>query len=320
MAVRQLSSIYNNIKVALEKREEDLGELREKDPERHKDELKKIVFALRNLEKEGASGNYSEKMFFVITEDGLCWLRSKIADQGRTFSEEMRSKGHNSIEFKWKPDEKLPTDPMSAEVSQMFLAMEILGKLKERKATAIYSLEMIEEDRGDAALSMNPGIWMGSRELMVGLSERLNKTAEPTQQTSTTPGRTTGQTKTTHPNKSQEKLGTQAKAEFSELDIVSRFNALKFLQNTLTLYMKCRETYIDNMLVQVVQRNLLRNFEDLFTHEWIDDEAKFNGIIEDPDRSGRLEKQNKLKEEIDILSWSLKELEPMIGKLSSPSE
>lgn len=69
----------------------------------------------------------------------------------------------------------------------------------------------------------------------------------------------------------------------------------------------------------MVQRNLLRNFEDLFTHEWIDDKAKFKGIVEDPDRSGRLERQTKLKGEVDILSWSLRELEPMIGKLSSLS-
>jgi hypothetical protein len=69
----------------------------------------------------------------------------------------------------------------------------------------------------------------------------------------------------------------------------------------------------------VVQRNLLRNFEDLFTYEWIDDKAKFKGIVDDPDRSGRLETQTKLKGEVDILSWSLKELEPMIGKLSSLS-
>jgi hypothetical protein len=289
MAVRQLGSIYNNIKVALKKREEDLGELQERDPERHKDELKKIVYALRNLGKEGASGNYSEKRFFIITGDGPCWLRSKIADEGRTFSEEMRSKGHNSTEFKWKPDEKLPTDPMSADVSQMlvflqrtqsgyhpgefspdriplvlrefskpwtdlakafviscysccveftreavlfivkrealaerFLAMEILAKLQERKARAMHSLELIEDDRGDAALSMNPGIWMGSRELMAGLSEKLNKPAEPKQQTPTTPGRTQqGQTKPAQQNTqntSHAKLGTQAKAEFSELD------------------------------------------------------------------------------------------------------
>jgi hypothetical protein len=66
-----------------------------------------------------------------------------------------------------------------------------------------------------------------------------------------------------------------------------------------------------------VQRNLIRNFEDLFTHEWIDDKAKFKGIVEDPDRISRLEKQTKLKGEVDILSWSLKELEPIIGKLSS---
>jgi hypothetical protein len=69
----------------------------------------------------------------------------------------------------------------------------------------------------------------------------------------------------------------------------------------------------------VVQRNLLRNFEDLFTHEWIDDKAKFKGIVEDLDRSGRLERQTKLKGEVDILSWSLRELELMIGKLSSLS-
>ena len=84
---------------------------------------------------------------------------------------------------------------------------------------------------------MNPGIWMGSRELMADLSQRLNKTAEPTP---TTPGRT--QPVQTRPaqqntqNTGHAKLGTQAKAEFSELDTVSRFNALKFLQNTLTLY------------------------------------------------------------------------------------
>ncbi|KAH8592604.1 hypothetical protein B0O99DRAFT_743508 [Bisporella sp. PMI_857] len=379
MAVRKLGSIYNHIKVALKKREEDLGELQEKDPERHKDELKRMVYALRNLGKEGASGSYSEKRFFIITGDGPCWLRSKLADKGRTFSEEMRSKGHNSNEFKWKPDEKLPTDPMSADVSQMLVFLqrtqsgyhpgefspdriplvlrefskpwtdlakafvdscysccvefareavlfvvkpiEILGKLQERKARAMHSLELIEDDRGDAALSMNPGIWMGSRELMADLSERLNKTAEPKQQTPTTPGRTqpvqTKPAQQSTQNTSHAKLGTQAKVEFNELDTVSRFNALKFLQNTLTLYVKCRETYIDNLLVQVVQRNLLRNFEDLFTHEWIDDKSKFKGIVEDPDRSGRLEKQTKLKVEVDILSWSLKELEPMIGKLSS---
>lgn len=69
----------------------------------------------------------------------------------------------------------------------------------------------------------------------------------------------------------------------------------------------------------MVQRNLLRNFEDLFTHEWIDDKAKFEGIVEDPDRSGRLEKQTRLKREAGILSWSLKELEPILGKFSSLS-
>jgi hypothetical protein len=67
----------------------------------------------------------------------------------------------------------------------------------------------------------------------------------------------------------------------------------------------------------VVQRNLLRNFEDLFTHDWIDDKAKFDGIVEDPDRSGRLEKQTKLRVDVEVLSSSLKELKPMLGKFSS---
>lgn len=115
MAIRQLGSIYNNIEVALRKREEDLTDLAEKDPGRLKDELKKYIYSLRNLGKEGASGSYTERRFFIITGDGPCWLRSKIADEGKTFSKGMRSKGHNSAEFKWKPDEKLPNDPMSEE-------------------------------------------------------------------------------------------------------------------------------------------------------------------------------------------------------------
>ncbi len=148
----------------------------------------------------------------------------------------MRAKGHNSIEFKRKADEK-PTDLMSEEVTQMLvflqriqsgyhpaefspdrvplilqefskpwtdlakafvfscgsccvdftreavrfivkrealverlLAMKILGKLQECKAQAMHSLGLIEDDRRDATLSMNPSKWMGSRELMAELT------------------------------------------------------------------------------------------------------------------------------------------------------
>jgi hypothetical protein len=89
--------------------------------------------------------------------------------------------------------------------AKRFLTYEILGELGERKKDAMAALKLIEEDRGDAFLSMNPGMWMGNRELVSEMAKTLayepkirNPTptptptptppSSPTQQKQTKPG------------------------------------------------------------------------------------------------------------------------------------
>ncbi|KAF8863046.1 hypothetical protein BDZ45DRAFT_147486 [Acephala macrosclerotiorum] len=305
-AVRQIDSIYNSIQAGLQRRKKEIDEHEEKDPKKQRREVDNIIYTLRNLAYQASSGNYTQKGFFTISRDGPEWLRSKIVDHGTVFAEKMRSEGHNSGVFRWKPDEKLPNDPKSKEVSQMldllrrtqsglhpgefntdrvqllfqeysdpwntlatsyvetchgccvnfashalrysirdadlvqrFMMHEIRGKLEERKKNALAALELIEEDRGEAFLSMNPSMWMGNRELMGEMVKTLAddlKIQVPSKQSTPLKG-----------NASPGKLGTQAKEEFDELERVSRVNALKILHNMMIMYKKCRETYIDNI-------------------------------------------------------------------------
>ena len=132
--------------------------------------------------------------------------------------------------------------------AERFLTCEILGKLEERKEDAIDALKSIEEDRGDALLSMNPGMWMGNREWMSEMAKALayepkiqNPTPTLTPPSSSTQQKQTrpGQQGTQNPaesNQNPRKLGTQAKEEFGELERVSRVNALKMLHNMMTVY------------------------------------------------------------------------------------
>jgi hypothetical protein len=104
---------------------------------------------------------------------------------------------------------------------------------------------------------------MGSREQMAELSEKLKKTGEPKTQNTASPVRTQQtQSRPTQPkmeNTNQTGLGAQARAEFNELDLVSRFNALKFLQNTLTLYkVSSNRLALQRYPVLIDRRNAVR--------------------------------------------------------------
>ncbi|RFU34194.1 hypothetical protein B7463_g2172, partial [Scytalidium lignicola] len=196
----------------------------------------------------------------------------------------------------------------NAGLAERYLAIEILWRLGDRRDAALAALGLLEEDRGDVMFSMSPSLWVGNRELIGEMSKALGRKAEPKEQMPTSNPIRSGEEKSGP--------GTQAKQEFGELDLVSRVNALKLLHNLLRLYKQCRATYIDNLLVQVVQRNLLRDFESLFTHGWMEDKTQFAKIMEDPDNQGYLKKIAKLKEEADILDWALNELRPLLGKFS----
>ncbi|KAK3938270.1 interferon-induced GTP-binding Mx [Diplogelasinospora grovesii] len=342
MAVSQLGSIYTDISAALEKRRAKLDRLTAKDPAKHKGEYRDLLQMLGKLADQASSGNYKNSDFFVIMRDGPMWLRSRIIEQGNVFSKKMRTDGHNSTDFKWKPDEPLPTSPANKEVGQMLdllvrtksgshpadfnpdridlifpqfsihwnaiateyvgscyrcceefareavrfvvkdvsvaerlLAKEILRALAVRKSRALMTLRLIEADRKDGAMSVNPDLWMDSRELMPPSQPAPAQTGQEQQaSTSQTGGR----------------LGTQARKEFEELEAVRRLNALRLLQNMLTLYKA--------------------SFP-------LDDQVKFEMIMEGPDKTERLKRQEGMKLEVDILEKALEDLEPLLGKFSS---
>lgn len=77
---------------------------------------------------------------------------------------------------------------------------------------------------------------------------------------------------------------------------------------------KCRDTYIDNVVVQVVQRCLLRGFDDLFRHDWMYNNALFDKITKDPNKDANAEKERTLREHISILTSAEADLEKLLGK------
>lgn len=88
----------------------------------------------------------------------------------------------------------------------------------------------------------------------------------------------------------------------------------------MTDHKKCRETLIDNILVQVVQRNLVKNFESLFDHAWTRDEAQLRKIIGDPDKEWRSKRREEPKVEVHKLASALEDLRLMLGSFSSFKE
>lgn len=65
-----------------------------------------------------------------------------------------------------------------------------------------------------------------------------------------------------------------------------------------------------------MQRNLLRDFDALFVHDWLNDEGKFSDIAADPNATQIVEKETRLNQDIDVLSSALEELKPLVGNFS----
>ena len=66
-----------------------------------------------------------------------------------------------------------------------------------------------------------------------------------------------------------------------------------------------------------MQREVLRDFDLIFSPGWLDDPAKFEMIMEGPDKTKRLERQERMKLEVDVLTKALEDLEPLLGKFST---
>lgn len=67
----------------------------------------------------------------------------------------------------------------------------------------------------------------------------------------------------------------------------------------------------------MVQRCLIRGFDDLFTHDWIYDEPLFDEITKDPNDLVNAEKRDKLREHIHTLGLAQKGLEELLGLYNS---
>lgn len=204
------------------------------------------------------------------------WLRSWIIEQGNVFSKKMRTDGHNSTDFKWKPDEPLPSSPANEEVSQMLdllvrtksgshpanfdpdridlifphflihcnaiateyagsccrcceelacdavrfvvkdvsvaerlLAKEILRALAFRKSRALMTLGLMEADRKDSAISVNPDLRMDSRELVRELNSARRAASFEMPPSQPAPA----QKQQASASRTGSRLGTQAKKE-----------------------------------------------------------------------------------------------------------
>ncbi|KAF4459067.1 Interferon-induced GTP-binding Mx [Fusarium albosuccineum] len=350
MAINQLGSIYSSVEAALNKRMDELNEMVEKDPRHIRIHLTANVYRLRTLAYQAWQGDYRDVPFFDVSRDGPHWLRSRLAAKGTRFSEKMRSQGHDLATFNWKPDEPLPDNPRSKDVDQMLellqrtrsgshpaefspdriglvlgsfskpwkgiaadyldecytccedfvreavyfvlddrrlaerlLVKEIFAKLRRRKEEAQHTLDLIENDRKETPMSMSPDMWMGIGDDRIPLAHTLNESVKTkSAQSTATSGRG---------------LGTQAQTEFAKLDAINRDNALKLLRDML-------------------KRNLLRDFDALFTHEWMDDDALFGDIITDPDATEKAKKQARLGQDVNGLSSALEELRPLLGRFS----
>ncbi|KAK8002448.1 hypothetical protein PG989_002167 [Apiospora arundinis] len=348
MAVRQLDIIYAGISEELKKKKDILEKLKIRDPEEQKADYREFVNDIRDLANQASTGTYLASEFFVVVTDGPLWLRSRIIEQGNEFAKKLRAKGHEQSGFDWKPDESLPDDPHSKDATRMLelmlrtqsgphpadfspdrinlvfrqysigwnaiakdyveschrcaqdfvreavrfviknegvatqlLAKEVLKALEKRKDAAFKTLMQIETDRGDAALTMNPDMWMGTS---YDHSIPLPATQRPRA--------------TTNQAQNRSDLGTQAKTEFEELESVRRVNALRLLRQTITLYkvsLQCRR------------------FSSLFSQEWLDDKARFEAIMEEPDKENREKTLAKAESDVKILTEALQDLEPLIG-------
>ncbi|PNP52217.1 hypothetical protein THARTR1_07426 [Trichoderma harzianum] len=377
MASERVLPIYRGVQAAIKKKRDELAMLKGKDPKQMKAHLKAAVYHLRKLAAQASIGSYKEqpstnnyksRPYFIISQDSCRWLRSKIDEKSHEFSETMRTKGHNSNEYAWKPDEDLPTNLKSEEVKQMLallqrtqagtlpsefghdildlvfssfskpwhqvaseyldqcyvccesfvrdlvrfvlddqayaerlLAKEILVRLEDRKEAALATLELIENDRQDAPMSVHPDMWMAARENAIKLAHSYKtafQSVKPQQ----------GNQQGNGPP-----LQAQNQMQLEELAIVNQTTALKQLRNIMLVYKKSRETYIDNIVVQVVQRCLLRGFDDLFTDDWISNDALFEEITNDPNKDANVEREKTLEEHIGILLSAKADLEKLLG-------
>jgi hypothetical protein len=69
-----------------------------------------------------------------------------------------------------------------------------------------------------------------------------------------------------------------------------------------------RARFIDNVIVQVVERRLLKDLEKIFLSGWIEEGSKFIAVTTDPRMEDRLQKAKSLSQNIDSLEGYLKEL------------
>ncbi|KAJ4864748.1 dynamin family domain-containing protein [Trichoderma breve] len=242
--------------------------------------LENAIYDLRKLANQASTGSYQEQVSSAIHKDGPFFVISKESCRW------LRSK----IDKKSK---------------EFYEAMKTRGhnsnKLEERKEAALATLKLLDYDRGDAPMSLHPDMWMVAKSNAIRLSDNLKtiKPAkpEPVQLESKKPG----------------DKETDILLQRAELAVVNRMTALKQLENLMLVYKKCRDTYIDNVVVQVVQRCLLRGFDDLFRHDWMYNNALFDKITKDPNKDANAEKERTLREHISILTSAEADLEKLLG-------
>ena len=69
-----------------------------------------------------------------------------------------------------------------------------------------------------------------------------------------------------------------------------------------------RARFIDNVIVQVVERRLLRKLEKIFSPSWIGDKSMFEAVTTDPYSEDKRKEANELKEKVEGLEKCLDDL------------
>ncbi|KAF1815442.1 hypothetical protein P152DRAFT_511593 [Eremomyces bilateralis CBS 781.70] len=173
-------------------------------------------------------------------------------------------------------------------LSSRFWAHVLEDRLDERKGCAVEELGKLEVDRLGTVITENERFWQESSRTYASRMFRKINTAQdliPTEEHEPALS-IIGNT----PELTAQALG------MGDEESLRRDTAVKMIQDMLIYYNISRDRFIDNVLIQVVERHLLVGLRKVFQLDWIDDDALFEQVYHDPDHETNLRKKRILGE------------------------
>ncbi|KAH8724845.1 P-loop containing nucleoside triphosphate hydrolase protein [Phaeosphaeriaceae sp. PMI808] len=164
--------------------------------------------------------------------------------------------------------------------------------LKGRRGLMMEELDNLELDRNSPAITEHAQFWMKNSERQCKRFLEMSNDAQKLVVNKSAP--------------LDESVLKALKQDTEEN--VQREAALGLTQQMLIYYKIARARFIDNVIIQVVERRLLKGLETIFLPDWIEDGSTFAAVTTDPRSEDRLQKAKKLSKDIASLEECLKEL------------